>query len=81
MQSRLDQPAGTPNAIRVTVASLDEFNTLLQQGLDFYGATYFPTEPLKKDMLKGSKERKSQTDDLGQRFGSVQFNFRSFASL
>ncbi|XP_050315695.1 uncharacterized protein LOC126750200 isoform X3 [Anthonomus grandis grandis] len=56
LQSRLDQPPGTPNPIRITVASLDEYNTLLQQGLDFYGATYFPTEPLKKDMLKGSKE-------------------------
>ncbi|CAG9769950.1 unnamed protein product [Ceutorhynchus assimilis] len=56
LQSRLEQPPGTPNPIRITVASLDEYNTLLQQGLDFYGATYFPTEPLKKDMLKGSKE-------------------------
>ncbi|KAL1501597.1 hypothetical protein ABEB36_006894 [Hypothenemus hampei] len=56
LQSRIDQPPGASNPVRVTVASLDEFNTLLQQGLDFYGATYFPTEPLKKDMLKGSKE-------------------------
>ncbi|XP_030755182.1 uncharacterized protein LOC115881714 isoform X2 [Sitophilus oryzae] len=56
LQSRMDQPPGTPNPIRLTVASLDEFNTLLQQGLDFYGATYFPTEPLKKDQLKGSRE-------------------------
>ncbi|KAF7272291.1 uncharacterized protein LOC143192698 isoform X3 [Rhynchophorus ferrugineus] len=56
LQTRLEQPPGTPNPIRITVASLEEYNTLLQQGLDFYGATYFPTEPLKKDMLKGSKE-------------------------
>lgn len=56
LQSRIDQPPGAPNPIRVTVASLDEYNTLLQQGLDFYGATYFPTEPFKKDLLKGSRE-------------------------
>ncbi|KAG5876607.1 hypothetical protein JTB14_004219 [Gonioctena quinquepunctata] len=54
---RLDQSAGSPPPIRITVASLDEFNSLLQQGLDFYGATYFPTEPLKKEQLKGSKEK------------------------
>ncbi|CAH0548764.1 unnamed protein product [Brassicogethes aeneus] len=54
---KIDQAPGTPNPIRVTMASLDEFNNLLQQGLDFYGATYFPTEPLKKELLRGSKER------------------------
>lgn len=54
---KIDQVPGTPNPIRVTVASLEEYNNLLQQGLDFYGATYFPTEPLKKDQLRGSKER------------------------
>ncbi|XP_063924862.1 uncharacterized protein LOC135138775 isoform X2 [Zophobas morio] len=57
VSAKLDQPPGTPNPIRVTVASLDEYNQLLQQGLDFYGATYFPTEPLKKDQLRGSKEK------------------------
>lgn len=58
MNTKIDQAAGTPNPIRVTVASLDEYNQLLQQGLDFYGATYFPTEPFKKDqLLLGSKER------------------------
>jgi len=35
---------GAPPIIRVTLASLDEYNTLLQNGLDFYGATFFPTE-------------------------------------
>ncbi|KAJ8932384.1 hypothetical protein NQ314_014695 [Rhamnusium bicolor] len=54
---RLDQSPGSPPPIRITVASLDEYNNLLQQGLDFYGATYFPTEPLKKEQLKGSKEK------------------------
>lgn len=33
-----------PPPIRITLASLDEYNHLLQNGLDFYGATFFPTE-------------------------------------
>lgn len=33
-----------PSPIRITLASLDEYNILLQNGLDFYGATFFPTE-------------------------------------
>ncbi|XP_022902854.1 uncharacterized protein [Onthophagus taurus] len=53
---KMDQLPGSPNPIRITLASLDEYNNLLQQGLDFYGATYFPTEPHKKDSLKGSRE-------------------------
>lgn len=36
-----DEP---PPPIRITLASLEEYNTLLQSGLDFYGATFFPTE-------------------------------------
>ncbi|XP_073978529.1 uncharacterized protein isoform X2 [Rhodnius prolixus] len=35
----------SPPLIRITLASMDECHTLLQNGLDFYGATYFPTEP------------------------------------
>ncbi|XP_046986224.1 uncharacterized protein LOC124556292, partial [Schistocerca americana] len=35
---------GPPPLIRVTLASLDESTVLLQNGLDFYGATFFPTE-------------------------------------
>jgi hypothetical protein len=34
----------SPPLVRVTVASLEERNILLQNGLDFYGATFFPTE-------------------------------------
>lgn len=30
--------------IRITLASHDEYSALLQTGLDFYGATFFPTE-------------------------------------
>ncbi|XP_043671309.1 uncharacterized protein LOC122630645 isoform X1 [Vespula pensylvanica] len=33
-----------PPVIRVTLASLEETTILLSQGLDFYGATYFPTD-------------------------------------
>jgi hypothetical protein len=33
-----------PSPIRITLASIDEYNYLLQNGLDFYGATFFPTE-------------------------------------
>lgn len=36
-----DTPA---SPVRITLASLDEYNALLQNGLDFYGATFFPTE-------------------------------------
>lgn len=35
-----------PSVVRITLASLDEANYLLENGLDFYGATYFPTETL-----------------------------------
>jgi hypothetical protein len=38
---KVDTP---PSPIRITLASLDEYNYLLQNGLDFYGATFFPTE-------------------------------------
>lgn len=33
-----------PPPIRITLASVEEFNYLLQNGLDFYGATFFVTE-------------------------------------
>ena len=33
-----------PAPIRITLASIEEYNYLLQNGLDFYGATFFPTE-------------------------------------
>lgn len=35
----------SPPLVRITLASLDECHNLLQNGLDFYGATFFPTEP------------------------------------
>lgn len=36
-----DEP---PPPVRITLASVEEYNLLLQSGLDFYGATFFPTE-------------------------------------
>lgn len=33
-----------PLPIRITLASHDEYSILLQNGLDFYGATFFPTD-------------------------------------
>jgi len=35
-----------PAPIRITLASIEEFNHLLQNGLDFYGATFFPTDAM-----------------------------------
>lgn len=54
MAPKIDQPPGTPNPVRITLASLDEYNNLLQTGLDFYGATFFPTETLRKESLRRS---------------------------
>ncbi|XP_036677164.1 uncharacterized protein [Drosophila suzukii] len=42
-----------PAVIRVTLASMDEYNILLQNGLNFYDATFFPTEA--NISLKGAK--------------------------
>lgn len=39
--SQKDTP---PPPIRITLASVEEYNILIQNGLDFYGATFFPTE-------------------------------------
>ncbi|XP_026317237.1 uncharacterized protein LOC113228206 isoform X1 [Hyposmocoma kahamanoa] len=37
-------PKEANSVIRVTLANIEEANILLQNGLDFYGATFFPTE-------------------------------------
>lgn len=37
-------PKEATTVIRVTLANIEEANILLQNGLDFYGATFFPTE-------------------------------------
>jgi hypothetical protein len=43
----------------VTLASLEEYNTLLQNGLDFYGATFFPTEATASTSVARTSGRKS----------------------
>ncbi|XP_013103740.1 uncharacterized protein LOC106084539 [Stomoxys calcitrans] len=42
-----------PAVIRITLASMDEYNILVQNGLNFYDATFFPTET--NISLKGAK--------------------------
>ncbi|XP_050357176.1 uncharacterized protein LOC126777912 isoform X1 [Nymphalis io] len=37
-------PKEASSVMRVTLANIEEANILLHNGLDFYGATYFPTE-------------------------------------
>ncbi|KAG6446649.1 hypothetical protein O3G_MSEX004545 [Manduca sexta] len=37
-------PKEATSVIRITLANIEEANILLQNGLDFYGATFFPTE-------------------------------------
>ncbi|XP_018329329.1 uncharacterized protein LOC108739775 isoform X2 [Agrilus planipennis] len=53
---KMDQP-GVPHPVRITLASVEEYSNLLQQGLDFYGATYFPTEPIKKEEIRTNNKQ------------------------
>ncbi|XP_046801317.1 uncharacterized protein LOC111689819 [Lucilia cuprina] len=50
---RIEKKELPPAVVRVTLASLDEYNILLQNGLNFYDATFFPTET--NISLKGAK--------------------------
>ncbi|XP_030381678.1 uncharacterized protein LOC115629364 isoform X1 [Scaptodrosophila lebanonensis] len=50
---RLEKRELPPAVIRITLASMDEYNILLQNGLNFYDATFFPTEA--NISLKGAK--------------------------
>ncbi|CAO1395958.1 unnamed protein product [Diamesa tonsa] len=43
-QDMINVKESVPPPIRITLASVEDFNTLIQNGLDFYGATFFPTE-------------------------------------
>ncbi|XP_059474331.1 uncharacterized protein LOC132195991 isoform X2 [Neocloeon triangulifer] len=48
--------AGYCPLVRITLGSQEEANALLQNGLDFFGATFFPTEaarPMKKTSVCG----------------------------
>ncbi|XP_063218545.1 uncharacterized protein LOC134528812 isoform X2 [Bacillus rossius redtenbacheri] len=55
------QLSDTPSIVRVTLANLEESNILLQNGLDFYGATFFPTESAASTTVVRSAGRKSVT--------------------
>jgi hypothetical protein len=55
----------SPPLVRVTLASLEECNILLQNGLDFYGATFFPTEAAVSTSLVRTRGNKSV---LGNRY-------------
>ncbi|XP_069704984.1 uncharacterized protein [Periplaneta americana] len=51
--------APSPPLVRVTLASHEECNVLLQNGLDFYGATFFPTEAAASTSVVRTTGRKS----------------------
>lgn len=40
----ITQQLPSPPVVRITLASMEECNVLLHNGLDFYGATFFPVE-------------------------------------
>ncbi|XP_043467485.1 uncharacterized protein LOC122501800 isoform X2 [Leptopilina heterotoma] len=57
-----------PPVIRVTLASVEETSLLLSRGLDFYGATYFPTEtphPAAHTLAKYKNNRWTELASLG----------------
>ncbi|XP_051170702.1 uncharacterized protein LOC127287685 isoform X1 [Leptopilina boulardi] len=57
-----------PPVIRVTLASVEETSLLLSRGLDFYGATYFPTEtphPAAHTLAKYKNNRWAELASLG----------------
>ncbi|XP_015597417.1 uncharacterized protein LOC107268800 isoform X2 [Cephus cinctus] len=63
----LNEPATIytgPPVIRVTLASVDETSTLLSRGLDFYGATYFPTETPHPSLQPLTKYKTNKWVDL-----------------
>jgi hypothetical protein len=60
--------ASSPPLVRVTLASLEECNILLQNGLDFYGATFFPTEAAASTSVLRTSGRKSI---LGNRYSRM----------
>ncbi|XP_050423770.1 uncharacterized protein LOC126835317 [Adelges cooleyi] len=55
-QPAVDQPVtqhpGIQPVVRITLASLEEYNLLLHNGLDFYGATFFPVEAALPSTIK-----------------------------
>ncbi|XP_072747085.1 uncharacterized protein [Anoplolepis gracilipes] len=57
-----------PPVIRVTLANVEETSMLLSRGLDFYGATYFPTEtphPAAQPLAKYKNNRWIELASIG----------------
>ncbi|GAB1864944.1 hypothetical protein CAJAP_06023 [Camponotus japonicus] len=67
----LNEPATIytgPPVIRVTLANVEETSMLLSRGLDFYGATYFPTEtphPAAQPLAKYKNNRWIELASIG----------------
>lgn len=55
-------PIAFPPIIRITLASLEETNTLLENGLDFYGATFFPTDVPPSSGVRSTEEDLTRTN-------------------
>ncbi|XP_076678938.1 uncharacterized protein LOC143374574 isoform X2 [Andrena cerasifolii] len=55
-----------PPVVRVTLASVEETSTLLSRGLDFYGATYFPTETPHSAVQPLGKYKNNRSAEEGQ---------------
>ncbi|XP_044004619.1 uncharacterized protein LOC122849841 isoform X2 [Aphidius gifuensis] len=52
-----------PPVIRITLANVEETSMLLGRGLDFYGATYFPTETPNSSTQGFGKYKNSRLDE------------------
>ncbi|XP_054268327.1 uncharacterized protein LOC128990105 isoform X1 [Macrosteles quadrilineatus] len=48
-----------PPIVRITLASIDEYNSLITNGFDFYGATFFPTEAATANMYRNTGRKGS----------------------
>lgn len=70
--SAIAQQNPAPPVVRITLASMEECNVLLHNGLDFYGATFFPVEaaspvPPKKKPLAPNRYRYRETRTVERR--------------
>lgn len=68
------QPTGPPPVVRITLASMEEANLLLQNGLDFYGATFFPTDTLTQTAIP--KEAIKKVGRSGSKYVDLSSNVR-----
>ncbi|XP_054268418.1 uncharacterized protein LOC128990164 isoform X4 [Macrosteles quadrilineatus] len=77
-----------PPIVRITLASIDEYNSLITNGFDFYGATFFPTEAATANMYRntGRKGSSGRYLDLPSGGGRVRdllpvFDSTAFAKI